>query len=151
MRLQKQDMKFPFFPWICFENEIKKCMEYGRIYNLASIRTWVAQKRERYEKHGNAKRQLYGYDVGRYALSYDSGLKTEGLFDVLETYAKLYFIYVVESSLLVSNYSIREEDVLYDSGNFPMRAYGFFRLRPSIQGLHIYSILTCCGLVKRSL
>lgn len=125
-RLQKQDMKFPFFPWICFENEIKKCMEYGRIYNFASIRAWVAQKRERYEKHGNEKWQLYGYDVGRYAMNYDSGLKTEDLFDVLETYAKLYFIYVIESSLLVANYSVLEEVVLYDSGNFPMRSYGFF-------------------------
>lgn len=130
-RLQKQDMKFPFFPWICFEKEIKKCMEYGRIYNLASIRTWIAKKRERYEKHGNADLQLYGYDVGRYALNYENGLKTEYLFDVLETYAKLYFIYVIESSLLVSNYSIRAEDVLYDSGNFPMRGYSFFMTAPA--------------------
>ncbi len=128
-RLQKQDMKFPFFPWICFENEIKKCMEYGRIYNLASIRTWVAQKRERYEKHGNAGLQLYGYD-GRYGLYFDSALKREYLFDVLETYAKLYFIYVIESSLLVSNYSIREEDILFNNGNFPMRAYSFFSPAP---------------------
>ncbi|MBE5739232.1 MAG: hypothetical protein E7349_00070 [Clostridiales bacterium] len=126
IRLQKQDMKFPFFPWIKFEKELQSCMEYGRVYNLASIRTWVAQKRERYEKHGNVEWQLYGYDVERYGLYYDSGLKEEYLFDVLETYAKLYFIYVIESSLLVANYSIREEDILYDSGNFPMRTYGFF-------------------------
>ena len=129
-RLQKQDMKFPFFPWICFEKELQKCMEYGRVYNLASIRTWVAQKRERYEKHGNADWQLYGYDVCRYGMYFDSALKNEYLFDVLETYAKLYFIYVIESSLLVSNYSIREEDILYDSGNFPMRAYSFFTPAP---------------------
>ena len=130
-RLQKQDMKFPFFPWIKFEKELQACMEYGRVYNLASIRTWVAQKRARYEKHGNAKRQLYGYDIGRYGLYFDSALKREYLFDVLETYAKLYFIYVIESSLLVSNYSIREEDILYDGGNFPMRAYGFFSSAPA--------------------
>ena len=125
-RLQKQDMKFPFFPWIKFEQDLQSCMEYGRVYNLASIRTWVAKKRERYEKHGNVGWQLYGYDVGRYGLYFDSALKQEYLFDVLETYAKLYFIYVIESSLLVANYSIREEDILYDSGNFPMRAYSFF-------------------------
>ena len=129
-RLQKQDMKFPFFPWICFEKELQACMEYGRVYNLASIRTWVAQKRERYEKHGNAGLQLYGYDTERYGLYFDSALKREYLFDVLETYAKLYFIYVIESSLLVSNYSIREEDILYDGGNFPMRAYSFFTPAP---------------------
>ena len=129
-RLQKQDLKFPFFPWIKFEKELQKCMEYGRVYNLASIRTWVAQKRERYEKHGNAEWQLYGYDVERYGMYFDSALKCEYLFDVLETYAKLYFIYVIESSLLVSNYSIREEDILYDSDNFPLRAYSFFTPAP---------------------
>ena len=129
-RLQKQDMKFPFFPWICFEKELQACMEYGRVYNLASIRIWVAQKRERYEKHGNADWQLYGYDVCRYGLYFDSALKSEYLFDVLETYAKLYFIYVIESSLLVSNYSIREEDILYNSDNFPLRNYGFFTPAP---------------------
>ena len=129
-RLQKQDMKFPFFPWIKFEKELQMCMEYGRVYNLASIRTWVAQKRERYEKHRNAGLQLYGYDVSRYGLHFDSALKKEYLFDVLETYAKLYFIYVIESSLLVANYSIREEDVLYDMGNFPIWSFGFFPKKP---------------------
>ena len=126
VRLQKQDMKFPFFPWIKFEKELQACMEYGRVYNLASIRTWVAQKRERYANCGNADWQLYGYDTERYGLYYDGGLKKEYLFEVLETYAKLYFIYVIQSSLLVANYSIREEDILFDEGNFPMRSYGFF-------------------------
>ena len=130
-RLQKQDMKFPFFPWIKFEKELQACMEHGRVYNLASIRSWVEQKRERYEKHGKAGWQLYGYDIERYGLYYESGLKKEYLFDVLETYAKLYFIYVIESSLLVSNYSIREEDILYDRGNFPLWSFNFFPQNPS--------------------
>ena len=138
-RLQKQDMKFPFFPWICFEKEIQKCMEHGRIYNLASIHTWIDLKRKRYEKHGNTNWQLYGYDIGRYGMSYDSALKQEDLFDVLETYAKLYFIYVIESSLLISNYSIRAEDILYDMGNFPMRAYSFFT--PAVENTRFAHIL----------
>ena len=133
VRLQKQDMKFPFFPWICFEKELQACMRYRKVYNLASIRTWVGQKRARYEKHGNAVWQLYGYDVDRYGAYYDSGLKREYLFDVLETYAKLYFIYVIESSLLVSNYSIREEDVLYDMGNFPLWSFNFFPKKPNYE------------------
>ena len=138
-RLQKQDMKFPFFPWLKFEKELKACMEHGRAYNLASIRTWVGQKRERYEKHGNVNWQLYGYDMEKYGLYFDSVLKREYLFDVLETYAKLYFIYVIQSSLLVANYSIREEDILYDSGNFPLRAYGFFT--PAIEHTRFAHIL----------
>ena len=140
-RLQKQDMKFPYFPWIKFEMEIRACMEYGRVYNLASIHTWVSQKRERYYKNLNANWQLYGYDVGRYGLWYDSGLTQENLFDVLETYAKLYFIYVIESSLLVANYSIREEDILYDEGNFPMWGFNFFPKRPNYEGTRFAKIL----------
>ena len=140
-RLQKQDMKFPFFPWICFENELKACMAYGRVYNLASIHTWVAQKRERYEKHGRSVWQLYGYDTEKYGLYFDSALKQEYLFDVLETYAKLYFIYVIESSLLVANYSIRAEDILYDEGNFPLWSFNFFPKRPNVENSRFAHIL----------
>ena len=140
-RLQTQDMKFPYFPWICLENEIRNCMEHGRIYNLASIRTWVAQKRDRYYKHLNSGWQLYGYDACRYGLWHDSGLTRENLFDVLETYAKLYFIYIIESSLMVANYSIREEDVIYSEGNFPMRSYDFFAKRPYVERTRFAKIL----------
>lgn len=140
-RLQKQDMKFPFFPWIKFELELRKCMEHKTVYNLASIRTWVALKRERYEKHGNADWQLYGYDVDRYGLWYNGGLTNEYLFDVLETYAKLYFIYVIESSLLVTNYSIREENVISDLGNFPMWCHNFFPKEPDVESTRFANIL----------
>ncbi len=46
--LQENDMKFPYFPWICFEKELKKCMEYHTVYNLASVKAWAAKKRKRY-------------------------------------------------------------------------------------------------------
>ena len=140
-RLQKQDMKFPFFPWICFERELRKKMAENKVNNLASIRTWVQDLRRRYEKESKKPFDLYGYDVVRYGLYYDSGLKKEYLFDVLETYAKLYFIYVIESSLLVSNYSIREEDGLYKSPNFPMRGYDFFKMPADVEKTRFAKIL----------
>ena len=126
MRLQKADMKFPYFPWVCFEREILRCMKYGVIYNLASIKKWVKLKEKRFNKHGNVNLQLYGYDIKRYGFTYNSGLKEETLFNVLETYAQLYFIYVIESSLIVSNYAIREENALISEGNFPMWNMDFF-------------------------
>ena len=43
--LQNSDMKFPYFPWIAFEDELRRCMEYGTVYNLASVKTWVALKK----------------------------------------------------------------------------------------------------------
>ena len=124
--IRKNDMKFPYFPWISFEMEIRRCMEYGTVFNLATVKEWVKKKRLRYEKHENADLQLYGYDCERYGFTYDDGLRIWGLFDVLESYAQLYFIYVIESSLIVANYSIREDNRCIDAGNFPMWATDFF-------------------------
>lgn len=136
--LKKNDMKFPFFPWISFEMELRKCMEFGTVYNLATVKEWVKLKEERYTKHRNADLQLYGYDTERYGLIYNDALKIESLHDVLSTYAQLYFIYVIESSLLVSNYSIRTDNQLLDNGNFPMWATDFFPEVTATDGRHAH-------------
>lgn len=124
--LQENDMRFPYFPWICFEDELRKCMEYGTVYNLATVKAWVEKKRRRFLHHGDAALQLYGYDVGRYGLVYDNALKHISLFEVLSTYAQAYFIYVMESSLLLANYSIRDGGQVFSEGNFPMHYNEFF-------------------------
>ncbi len=125
-RLQTADMKFPYFPWILFEDEIKICMRYRVVYNLATIKLWIEKKRKRYEKHKNSDLQLYGYDTGKYPTVYKNGLYEEDIFDVLSTYARLYFIYVIESSLIVSNYSVRETNEQISLGNFPLWNLSFF-------------------------
>lgn len=127
--LQNNDMKFPYFPWIAFEDELRACMEHGMVYNLASVKTWVALKRSRLVKHRNGEWQLYGYDYRRYGADFDDALKVNGLFDVLEIYAQAYFIYVIQSSLIVANYSIRTDNVLMDCGNFPLWLTDFFPKR----------------------
>lgn len=124
--LQKADMKFPHFPWICFEKEIEKCMEFGTIYNLATAKEFVELKRTRFEKHHNENWQLYGYNVAIYGENYNDSLKISNLFDVLETYAQAYFIYITLSSLIISNYSIRTDNELQSLGNFPMWNMNFF-------------------------
>ena len=129
-KLQETDMKFPYLGWIAFEMELRKCMEYGTVYNLATVKEWIKVKRARYEKHHNDLLQLYGYDSERYGLYYRDGLKTSYIFDVLSTYAQLYFIYVIQSSLIVANYSIREDNRLIDGGNFPIWSTDFFSKNP---------------------
>ena len=124
--LQNADMKFPYFPWICFEKELQKCMEYHTVYNLATAKDWVAKKRNRYEKHCGATGQLYFYDENRYGTIYCDGLKESNIFDILETYAQAYFVYIIESSLIVSNYAIRTDNAKIDYGNFPMWLTDFF-------------------------
>jgi hypothetical protein len=55
------------------------------------------------------------------------------LFEVLETYAQAYFIYIISSSLIVSNYSIRTDATMIDEGNFPLWLTDFYskNARPS--------------------
>lgn len=127
--LQKNDMKFPYFPWIAFEMEIRACMEHGTIYNLATVKEFVQKKRARFNYHSNAKLQLFDYDVNKYGFYYNNGLYESDLFSVLETYAQLYFMYIIQSSLIVSNYSIRTDNTIMDNGNFPLWIMGFFPKR----------------------
>lgn len=134
--IRNADMRFPYFPWTMFEDELKACMVYGSVYNLASIKTWIARKRSRFVKHHDHVLQLYGYDYTRYGLTFDDALKVNGLFDVLETYAQAYFIYVMQSSLIVANYSIRTDNLQLDEGNFPLWLTDFFPKHRRQQSRH---------------
>lgn len=124
--LQNVDIKFPHFPWICFEDELQKCMEFGTVYNLATVKEWVKLKRKRFEKNKDKNLQLYGYDFENYGDSYNDALKISNLFDILQTYGQAYFIYIMTSSLLISNYSIRTDNSKQSIGNFPMWSADFF-------------------------
>ena len=124
--LQRNDMKFPYFPWIRFEDELRACMEHGTVYNLATVKAWTALKRSRFIRYRNAQTQLYGYDWRRYGHRFDDALKINTLFDVLETYALAYFIYIMQSSLIMANYSIRTDNRMLDNGNFPLWLTDFF-------------------------
>lgn len=124
--LRDTDMKLPYFPWIAFEDELRASMEDGTVYNLASVKEWVAQKKNRYTRNCDADGQLYSYDISRYGGEFEDALKVKGLFEILETYALAYFVYVIESSLIVSNYSVREDNAIVSEGNFPMWQTDFF-------------------------
>lgn len=125
-KLLENDLKFPYFPWINLENELKTAMEYHEVYNLATVRRFIAKKRKRWEKTKTRER-LFNYDYERYGLDRDDKLKVVNVWEVLETYAQLYFIYVIQSSLLISNYSVRVDNVLADLGNFPLWNTDFFK------------------------
>ncbi|MGN0805002.1 MAG: hypothetical protein ACI4MS_06435 [Candidatus Coproplasma sp.] len=120
------DMKFPYFPWINFENAIKQAIEHREVYDLPSCRLWV---RRACSAFSNApyRENIYGYDFERYGLFYDDKLKLMDIWQALEDYACAYFIYTVQSSLLLSNYSIRSDMLFSDLGNFPLWNGDFFK------------------------
>lgn len=125
----ENDLKFPNFPYAVFESEIKRAMEYHQIYNLATCRIWVRKKEARFLKN-QKKEKCFDYEFSKYGLTYYNGAKEITLFEMLENYVQLYFIYVVQSSLLITNYAIREDVVLDDLGNFPKWNFDFFNTNP---------------------
>ena len=125
-KILENDLKFPFFPWINLENELRRVMEYHVVYNLATVRAFIAKKAVRWQKNP-CRERLFGYDYERYGFTYDDKLKTVDVWEVIETYAQLYFIYIIQSSLLIANYSVRVDGLLADIGNFPMWNTDFFR------------------------
>lgn len=125
-KILENDLKFPNFPWINLENELKRAMEYHEVYNLATVRKFIAKKRERFFKSA-IEEKIFGYDYSRCDMFYNDNLKVTDIWETIETYSLLYFIYVIQSSLLISNYSIRVDGVLSDLGNFPLWNADFFK------------------------
>ena len=138
-------MKFPYFPWINLENAVKHGMRNHYVYNLATCRRTVrhlaacARAAEVYPDQRKAiyrhlkKRYGYtygnfcfGYDAARYGEWYNDRLKMLHIWEAIETYAQLYFIYVIQSSLTISNYAIRTDSLYADAGNFPRWDMDFF-------------------------
>lgn len=125
-KILENDLKFPDFPWINLELEIKREMKYHHIFNLHTVRKYVRKKKARFFNNPCIEK-IFGYDYERYGVTYNNQLNLVDIWDVIETYSQLYFIYVIQSSLLISNYSIRVDNVLSDLGNFPLWNSDFFK------------------------
>lgn len=125
-KILENDLKFPFFPWCNLENDLRRAMEYHEVYNLATVRRFIAKKQTRYNK-APCRERLFNYDFERYGIIYDDKLKTVNVWEVVLIYAQLYFIYIIQSSLLISNYSVRTDALLTDLGNFPLWNSDFFK------------------------
>ena len=113
------DLKFPFFPWINLENSLKKAIDNHSVYNLATCRRFAQSKFKKWLKRPN-RLNIFMYDYERYGMFYDNKLSVVDLWKVIEDYCQLYFVYIIQSSLLISNYSIRTDNILDDLGNFPL-------------------------------
>lgn len=120
------DMHFPYFPWINFENELKRAVFFHVVYDIWSCRRWLKKKYLRWKK-SPCPEKIFGYDYERYGLTYDDNLKVTDIWQSLDDYACAYFIYTVQSSYIISNYSIRSDKLISDLGNFPLWNTDFFQ------------------------
>lgn len=123
--MQDAAVKFPAFPWQTFEHTLKAAIHSGGVYNLASCRRFVFSKRRKFEKRP-CWQYIFGYDFCRFPLSYDDKLKVVNIWSVLESYAQLYYIYTTESSIIAGNYAVRDDALVVDIGNLPLRNNDFY-------------------------
>ena len=144
-KILENDLKFPYFPWVNLENALRSAMARHEVYNLATCRKYIkhlsacfaaaqipeyrkAVRRHLKMSYGLAYDNFcFGYDYERYGFSYDDKLKVVSVWEVIETYAQLYFIYLIQSSLIISNYSVRTDSLISDIGNFPLWNTDFFK------------------------
>ena len=119
------DFCFPFFPWINLENALKTATAFHVCYDLPSVRRWVRKKYHRWLKNP-CREKIFDYDYERYGLFHDDKLRVESVWQTIEDYACAYLVYAVQCSLILSNYSIRSDNLLSDNGNFPLWDTDFF-------------------------
>ena len=145
--LIENDLKFPAFPWCNLENYMKRSMKNHTVYSLATIKKNIRHLKWCFEEFQRSdigikkvirrhlKRRyglpylncIFDYDWEKYGLTYDDGLKVIDIWSVIEAYAQEYFIYVIKSSLIISNFSVRSDSILIDNGNLPLRDNDFYK------------------------
>jgi len=123
---------FPEFSWATYQHNLRWYIWHHQIYSLTTCEDFVTKKRHRFEKQLSSD-VLYGYDFERFGLYYNNGLQNIYLLDILEEYTKAFFVYYLAKSYILSNYSIREDGLLYDSGNLPVWDYNFFGRSPEME------------------
>lgn len=141
----ENDLKFPYFPWINLENAMRRAIERHEVYSLATTRLFISKLRYMHERaefgaESNFRKRvlekflqknynfgfLFDYDYKTYGYTYDNKLEVVTVWDVIEIYAQLYFIYLIKSSML-ANYSVRMDMILKDTENFPLWNMDFFK------------------------
>ncbi len=92
---------------------------------------WTRKEKEAYyREYGHLRREfIFGYDFERYGAEYNDNLGMINIFEALEKYAQLYWIYIAPT-LLLANYAIRTDTKRSDCGNFPIFDDDFFRRDP---------------------
>ena len=109
------DSRFPHFNFSALIQDLRQAVEAKEIDNLLPAELWIEARRAAFEKEPSPDK-IWGYDYTRYPMDFNDDLKIENIWDALRDYAKLFFIYFVQSSIIFANYSIREDFSLYDYG-----------------------------------
>lgn len=131
-----RDKQFPFFPWINVARFVQKARDEHKIFMLYHCRKFARLLRKIYEMPEGEKKekarerlkQKYGYDFKTllfdydesYGLSFDNRSSIVSVFDAIEAYMQLFFIYSQRKPLDFATTPLREDFDFIDFGNMPI-------------------------------
>lgn len=120
---------FPQFRWDLLRKRIDWLVSCGLAKNLTDIKQLISRTIENsFETSMHLNQAIFwGYDVKKYGLYYDSGLKHETLFECMYDYAQAYFVYQSDFALLTSNYPIRVEHTQIKNDHMIHWDYNWFK------------------------
>ena len=122
--LHKFQMAFPDFPFLKLEKAINEKIKNREIKNLFGIRRYI---RSIFKAYNKGEDTLFGY---KGPLQFNNGLAIVTLKKALTEYSQAYYIYSLESSLLITTYGVREDIVRKNIGNFTLWDTKLFKRKP---------------------
>lgn len=154
-KFAERDKQFPFFPWQTIEKTVESCRENGtfivfedmEIFTDEIRQAWKERRILPYKEKRDHLLEKYGFNIdyfieyakNGYALSYDNGSTEVSIFEAIERYSQLYYIYSQPSTLDVANFSIREDFTFKNYGNFPIFDGDLIRTTKDSKGNTQYS------------
>ena len=147
--LKARSKQFPHFPWRKLEKTLRIKRKQHVCYTLASTREYIRGLRSIFEaRHTYTKEQqrrildemkkggycgdnfIFGYKYNKFPLKYNDGVRIVNIYECIEHYARLYFIYNSKKPLVFGNYSIRSDGRMKTRGNFEKYEMDFFKRKP---------------------
>ncbi len=137
-----RDKQFPYFRWSTIEKCVKRCRESGVFKTLEDMTIFALQIKKAFEEKNEEMRKFrrhrlreyYGYDLDElvaysklYDLTYNNGTVEFTIWEAIERYTQLFYIYSQPTTLDISNYAIREDFTFKDHGFFPIFDGDLFR------------------------
>ena len=152
-KLSRRDKQFPHFEWERLEEFYRMSRGNKALCTLARWRRFIKLLRDCFEKERlgiysksmckSIRRNLllrkygyvwndfiFGYDYEKYGLYYNDKLTMVNVFDAIEGYVQMFYIYAAPTTMLWGNYPIRTDKLVEDEGTFPELNDDFFSRDP---------------------
>lgn len=146
--LKRRAKQFPNFPWRNLEKTIRNMRSRHTVYTLAKTKDFVKELHELFRKNERREAKsvknlaflrrrgyvgnnfMFGYDYKRYPTKYNDGVRIVNVWNAIEAYAQLYFIYSTPTPFGFGNYSVRFDEKRKSVGNFEKYDLDFVNRKP---------------------